>query len=253
MRQRQRFPPLTLIDPKLRNGYAQDFFLGTQYALRDNVTVEVTGNGALGRRLLTTDLINRQFTTLDGDGRPNEQFPDISWRSGQGISNYYALTSLVKYRLSSLDLQAAYTWSHSIDNQSDPLIGDLVNLDFTAITGARGVQNSSTFARVGDSSGDRGNSDFDQRQNLFLMGTWRSPFRSLVLRHWKVSGLAAFRSGFPYSVLADTFRGLPYFRRRRCGGPAGGVVESIDGVGYASYAHHRRCDVVERGGLRSSR
>ena len=196
------FPPLTLIDPKLRNGYAQDSFLGAQYALRDNLTIEVTGNSALGRRLITTDIVNRQFTEVTG--RPNNQFPDISWRSGQGISDYYAMTSLVKYHLTSFDFQAAYTWSHSIDNQSDPLIGDFFNLNFTAITGGGGVQTPSAFAKQYDSSGDRGNSDFDQRQNLFLMGTWRSPSRSRFFGGWKVAGIAAFRSGFPYSVLSGS-------------------------------------------------
>jgi hypothetical protein len=148
--------------------------------------------------------VNRQFTDSLGTGRPNESFPDISWRSGQGISDYYAMTSLVKYRLSSFDFQAAYTWSHSIDNQSDPLIGDFFNLDFTAVTGASGTQNNSTFAQQYDSNGDRGNSDFDQRQNLFLMATWRSPARSFALKGWKVAGIAAFRSGFPYSILSVT-------------------------------------------------
>ncbi len=198
------FPALTLIDPKLRNGYAQNFFLGVQTPVRDNLTLEVTGTGALGRRLLTTDIVNRQFTGLDFNGRANENLSDISWRSGQGKSNYYAFTSLVKYRLTSLDLQVAYTLSHSIDNQSDPLIGDFFNLNFTTITGATGLQTASAFARQFDSNGDRGNSDFDQRHNVFLMGTWRSTSRSRIFGSWKISGIAAFRSGFPYTVLSAT-------------------------------------------------
>jgi hypothetical protein len=198
--------PLTLIDPKLRNGYAQDFFLGVQHSIQDNLTIEVTGTGALGRRLITTDIVNRQYTeaTPATLGRPNGALPDISWRSGQGISDYYALSSLVKYRRDSFDFQAAYTWSHSIDNQSDALIGDFFNLNFTAITGSGATQTPSTFAQQFNSNGDRGNSDFDQRQNLFLTGVWRSPARSSILGGWKVSGIAAFRSGFPYSVLSVT-------------------------------------------------
>ena len=198
------FPPLTLIDPKLRNGYAQDFFLGVQHALRENLTIDVTGTGTLGRRLITTDIVNRQFTEVAGTGRPNEALPDISWRSGQGISDYYALTSLVKYRLDAFDFQAAYTLSHSIDNQSDALIGDFFNLNFTSVTGSGAAQTPSTFAQQFDSNGDRGNSDFDQRQNLFLTGLWRSPSRSAILGRWNISGIAAFRSGFPYSVLSVT-------------------------------------------------
>ncbi len=198
------FPSLTLIDPKLRNGYAQDFFLGTQRSLRNNLTLEVTATGALGRRLITTDIVNRQYTVLAGTGRPNAGFPDIAWRSGQGISNYYGLSSLLKYHLDSLDFQAVYTLSHSIDNQSDPLIGDFFNLNFTTVTGGGGVQTPSSFAQQGNSRGDRGNSDFDQRHNVFLAGTWRSPGRSRILGGWKLSGIAAFRSGFPYSVLSIT-------------------------------------------------
>ncbi len=196
--------PLTLIDPKLRNGYAQDFFLGAQHAVRDNLSVEVTGTGALGRRLITTDIVNRQFTELTGTGRPNESLPDISWRSGQGISDYYALSSLIKYRLESIDLQATYAWSHSVDNQSDALIGDFFNLNFTSVTGSSSTQTASTFAQQFNSNGDRGNSDFDQRQNLFLSGAWRSPSRSMMLGGWRIAGIAAFRSGFPYSVLSIT-------------------------------------------------
>lgn len=194
--------PLTLIDPNLKNGYAQGFFLGIQEQARDNLSIEVTGTGALGRRLITTDIVNREFTTLIGTGRPNEALPDVSWRSDQGISDYYALSTLVKYRLDSLDLQASYTWSHSIDNQSDALTGDFFNLDFTSVTGAGTAQTRSSFAQQGNSNGDRGNSDFDQRHNLFLAGTWRSPARSAFFGGWKVSAIAAFRSGFPYSVLS---------------------------------------------------
>ncbi len=195
---------LTLFDQNLRNGYAETFFLGVQQELRDNLVLEVNGTGAQGRRLITTDIVNRQFTELDGTGRPNESLPDVSWRSSQGKSSYYALTSLVKYRLRSLDFQAAYTLAHSIDNQSDPLIGDFFNLDFTAITGASGTKNASTFAEMFNSNGDRANSDSDQRHNVFLLGTWRSQWRSFALSGWKVSGLAAFRSGFPFSVLSVT-------------------------------------------------
>jgi len=198
------FPSITLIDPKLRNGYSQSFFLGVKEAVRNNLSVEVTGNGALGRRLITTDIVNRQFTGLDANGRANEALSDVAWRSGQGKSDYYALTGLVKYTLTSLDLQVAYTLSHSIDNQSDPLIGDFFNLNFTTITGATTLQTASSFARQFDSNGDRGNSDFDQRHNVFVMGTWRLPWHSIVARNWKVSGIAAFRSGFPYSVLSVT-------------------------------------------------
>ncbi len=57
------FPSLTLMDPNLRNGYAQSFFLGVQHQVTDNLSVEVNTLGALDRRLITTDTVNREFTT----------------------------------------------------------------------------------------------------------------------------------------------------------------------------------------------
>jgi hypothetical protein len=198
------FPALTLMDPHLRNGYSQDFFLGGQQRLRDNLSFEVNGTANLGRRFLTTDIVNRQFTLpVDfGAGRPNEDLADVSWRSSQGQSDYYALSSLVKYRLRSVDFQAAYTFSHAIDNQSDALIGDFFNLNFTDITNPAGTKNFSAFARMFDSSGDRASADSDQRHNVFLLWDWRSPSLSRIFGGWNFAGLAAFRSGFPFSVLS---------------------------------------------------
>jgi hypothetical protein len=143
------FPGLTLVDSNLKNGYSQSSFLGVQQQVRDNFTIEVNGTSALARRLITTDIVNRAFT-LENAGtsavRPNQTLPDISWRSGQGISDYYALSALARYRGRSFLLQAAYTWSHSIDNQSDPLTGDFFDLNFSAIgaTGETGPRSAFT-------------------------------------------------------------------------------------------------------------
>jgi hypothetical protein len=194
--------PITLMDPKLRNGYAQDSFLGVQQSIGDSLTFEINGTAALGRRLITTDIVNREYTTTDtaAQGRPNGSLPDVAWRSSQGNSDYTALSAIAKYKWRTLFFQAAYTWSHAIDDQSDPLNGDFFNLDFTAITNASSTALRSSFAEQYNSSGDRGNSDFDQRQNLFLLGIWRCDGRRLLTRGWRVSWMAAFRTGFPYTV-----------------------------------------------------
>lgn len=201
------FPGITLMDPKLRNGYAQDGFVGIQQAIGGNLTLQVNGTMSLGRRLITSDIVNREFTTTaTALGRPNESLPDVYWRSSQGNSDYTALSTIVQYRWRTLMLQGAYTWSHSIDDQSDPLVGDFFDLDFTsAVSGASGSGNTrASFATQFDSNGDRGNSDFDQRQNLFLLGIWQSQGRRLLTRGWQISYMAAFRSGFPYTVTSPS-------------------------------------------------
>jgi Carboxypeptidase regulatory-like domain/TonB-dependent Receptor Plug Domain len=197
------FPPLTLLDPNLRNGYAQNFFLGVQRSIGDNLTFEVNGTGSLGRKLITSDIVNRQFTTTTGvDGRVNEALPDIEWRSSQGNSDYTALSAIARYRLRTFQFQAAYTLSHSIDDQSDPIGAEIFNLEFTTVSNGAAASVRPAFAQQFDNNGDRGNSDFDQRQNLFLLGVWQSEARRLWSRGWQVSWMAAFRTGFPYSVNA---------------------------------------------------
>jgi hypothetical protein len=193
------FPNLTMFAPELRNGYAQNYFYGLQRSVRDNWTLEVNGVGSVAHHLITTDIVNREFTTTDFPGRPNPNLPDISYRSGQGFSNYQALTASARYRSPRALFEVAYTLSHSIDNQSEPLAGDFFDLSFTAITSGSAGSSEAAFSRQFDPLSDRGASDFDQRQNLVFFSVWNLPWRL------KFSQMAAFRSGFPYTVYANSY------------------------------------------------
>ncbi len=232
--QSTNFPGVTVMDPRLRNGYSESYFLGMQHSIGENLTIDINGTASGGRRLLTTDIVNRQFTTTSGDGRPNEALPDVYWRSSQGGSSYMALTSLVKYRFRTLQVQGAYTWSHAIDNQSDSLTGDFFDLNFTTISNATGTALRSTFAQQYNSSGDRGSSDYDQRHNLFLKGIWRSDGRRLLTRGWQFSYMAAFRIGLSYSVQhSDAYDAGAGVRQRTDRESAGQCGQS--GAGVSSY------------------
>jgi len=205
------FPDLTLVDPGLKNGYAHSYFAGVQHRVTDNLTLEVNGLGTYGRRLITTDIVNRDFTlpTLP-TGHINPNLPDIAYRAAQGFSNYNALTGVVRYRASRGMVQGSYTWSHMIDNQSDALTGDFFNLNFTSIQSTADSNGRATFSRQFDPQADRGNSDFDQRHNLVIFSYWKlpAPFArskaAFLFRDWMVSELAAFRSGFPFTVIGTT-------------------------------------------------
>jgi hypothetical protein len=202
------FPDLTLVDPNLRNGRVKSYFAGVQQRITNNLILEVNGLGSYGRSLITNDVINRSFSTLAG--RYNNNLPDIAYRANEGFSDYNALTAVLRYRTSRGMVQGSYTWSHSIDNQSDPLVGDFFNLTFTSIQTAASTQKRSTFSEQFNPNSDRGNSDFDQRHNLVVFSYWNlpAPFAQskagLPLRNWTVAGLAAFRSGLPYTVYGPT-------------------------------------------------
>ncbi len=206
------FPEMTVYQPGIRDAYVESYFAGFQRRLSDTVSVELNGQGSLGRKLITTDKINRPGSTaasvLNPAGRWNTSLTTLSYRANQGLSNYHALTLLCRHRSPSLIVQAAYTWSHSIDNQSDPLLGDFFDLAFTRTTYAGERSGVAAFTRQFDSRGDRGNSDFDQRHSLTGLVSWdtsarfrHSPFGA-VLRGWRLGAVAAARTGFPYSVYA---------------------------------------------------
>ena len=163
------FPYLTLFQPGLRNAYSENGFFGIEQRATEHLVVQANVVGAFGRELITTDLVNRRLSVpiVPGDltnpfGMSNPNFPLVAYRANQGISDYYGVQAVARYRSSRLQLQASYTLSHTIDNQSEPLAGEFFNFNFMGNTGAQ----SAAFTRQFDSSADRANSDFDQRHNV---------------------------------------------------------------------------------------
>jgi hypothetical protein len=194
------------IDPKLRTPYVQSWFAGVQQAASSQLYFEVSHAGALGRKLITTDVLNREGEWAN--------VPEVLYRSNEGSSNYFALSALAKYHTSHLQLQASYTWSRSIDNQSEPLLGDFFDLSYIEPSQQSGRSNISTFTQQGNSSGDRGNSDFDQRQNLVFFSIWELPGPSgrlwmrRLFSNWRTSEITALRSGLPFTVYAGGADGV---------------------------------------------
>ncbi len=209
------FPKLTTIDSDFRSAYSQSLFGGIQRQLGRDLFLEVNYVGTFARKLITTDIVNRQASEGFGQaGRLNEKHPvDFSYRANQGSSSYHAMTMLARYRPRRGFLQVSYTWSHSIDNQSEPLAGDFFDFQFSnpLFQVGSGRSDTAAFSEQFNSSGDRGNSSFDQRHNLVIFSLWdvpqvlrNSPVKAMF-RNWQVSQISAFRTGFPYSVIG---RGL---------------------------------------------
>jgi len=211
------FPALTRIDAGLRNAYAQTWFAGIETRPHRSLTVEANTTGSLGRALITTDALNR-------GRRDDPSLPEISWRSNQGSSSYLALHGVVRWRHARGFVQGAYTWSHAIDNQSEPLAGDFFDLNFTRAAGSQLTANRARFDRVGDSSGDFGSADFDQRHNFVVLSSWE-------WRGFRVSEIAAFRTGFPYTVQAFDRR-AETVGRALVSQPVAGGVRLLDAAAF---------------------
>jgi hypothetical protein len=196
------FNRLFMYQPGLRTPYVQSTFVGLQRQIARGTLIEADYAGAFGRELITTDRINRQYsmvTETNPNGAFNPNLPVIFYRGNQGDANYDALTVKLTGSSRGAAFRLSYTWSHSIDNQSEPLTGEFD--DLTIINVSSGTTSGvSAFAEQFASSLDRGNSDFDQRQNLVGMGLWELPG---FLRGWRISGLGAIRSGLPFTVYAS--------------------------------------------------
>jgi hypothetical protein len=189
--------PLTFFQPGLRTPYVDSWFFSFEQSPTNALTIEANYTGSLGRKLLTTDTVNRV-----GNSGPGP----IQYRANQGTSSYNGLNAALRYRGAWADFEAAYTWSHAIDNQSEILRGDYFNLSASRLTATQSSSGLSAFTRQFDSSIDRGNADFDQRHNLVFFSILNLPAPAgrgaKILRNWKFSQLAAFRSGVPYTIYA---------------------------------------------------
>jgi len=203
-----QFPRITWVAPDLKAPRIQSAFLSLSRPFAGGLTVELTALGSEGRRLITSNVVNRQFTTTDdvSFGRSQTTLPDIVYRANQGNSDHVEFGGAVSYRFARGYLQAAYTLSQTFDNQSDAVSGDF-DFGFTA-SNALSSAPIATFTEQFDSRPDRARSDLDQRHNFVFLGTWNLPNPSrrpisALLRDWTISGLLALRSGLPFSVIGN--------------------------------------------------
>jgi hypothetical protein len=138
---------------------------------------------------------------LPFDAVNNNAFLHTAFFTGAASSIYHALQVNITKRLSSgLAIQAAYTWSHAIDNSSDPLVPTAGNQEFPR----------NSF----DLNAERGNSDFDVRQRLVLNYTWEIPvgrghrhladgLTGKILEGWQLAGITTFSSGLPFDIFTN--------------------------------------------------
>jgi hypothetical protein len=102
--------------------------------------------------------------------------------------------------------QAAYTWSHSIDDSADPLVGQSGERTFP--------RDSSGFAQTNSGlSGwraERGDSGFDVRHRFVMNFLYEVPFKAenafanAVLGNWALTGIWQWQSGSPFTVFGST-------------------------------------------------
>jgi hypothetical protein len=124
--------------------------------------------------------------TIADPFRPYNGIGSITRKEETASSNYNALEVAVRHSIGGLQLNLAYTYSHSIDNSSD--YGDV---------GAFNSYNLNSF---------RASSNFDQRHVFNIGYVYDLPlFKSGGLEHkllggWQWSGITVVQTGSPFSI-----------------------------------------------------
>jgi len=132
----------------------------------------------------------------------NNAFFQAALQQTTGVSYYNGLqVNLTRRFAQGLQVQAAYTFSHSIDDSSDPLVAAENNRNFP--------RNSFALWQ------ERGNSDFDIRHRLVVNYIYELPFGrgkqfvntgfgGRILEGWQISGITTYQTGHPYDIFYNT-------------------------------------------------
>ena len=99
-----------------------------------------------------------------------------------------------------LYFQAAYTWSHEIDNVSGSLSTDELNATRNGQGGANLLNNQASAQQ------NKATGDFDRRHRLVISYSYDLPvlknsfMNNQFFKGWSISGIITYQSGLPFSV-----------------------------------------------------
>ncbi len=220
----QGYPANSLTDPntptlfsessKLETPFTQQWHLGLEYQLPDQMLLNVSYAGSRGSHLYGMYNGNQAqpdqvFCTTNGNTpencptAPRRPFPSVDGTietlRANDYSNYSALQVHVEKRLShGLDFGVSYTYSHALDDASSASLGSLNNGDFR----------DQLYPWL-----EYGNSDFDVRQRLVFNYAYELPFGhgkkfggsatgalNQIIGNWQVAGITTAQTGNWFTV-----------------------------------------------------
>jgi len=209
----------------IKDPYVYNFFFSVQREVAPKTLVQADYVGTAAHKLFRSSDINTVAggflpegssvvdnlgrtlsglqSPINGVGRPNPNYGTLRTWENQVNSNYNALQLSVKRQMShGLLLNAAYTYSHSIDN------GSTWHSGATTATGGSGGDGYLTDQSIPGL--DRGNSVFDIRHRLVLNYVYELPIPKLngalglIANGWNLNGIWAFQSGAHFSPYSSS-------------------------------------------------
>ncbi|MGB9196060.1 MAG: TonB-dependent receptor [Terriglobales bacterium] len=221
-------PELYSLDPHLVTPYTQQWHLGFEYQLPSDTVLEVSYAGSRGLKLFAFYNGNQAVPVAGTDSlptAPRRPANNANWPGGVGgtctlatpqfcnpaldvaidtfrsntQSNYNSLQMRLEKRYShGLQFEAAYTYSHALDNASSASLGSVNNGDFQ----------DQRFPNL-----NYGNADFDVRQRFVLSYLYDLPFGrgklfakdanrilNQIIGGWQMSGVFSAATGNYYTA-----------------------------------------------------
>jgi Carboxypeptidase regulatory-like domain/TonB dependent receptor len=202
------------IDENFKTAYINQWSLGVQREIAQNLVIDVSYLGSVGHKLPLGVNINQALppsaqcvATPSAPGcsvnarRPFQGFGSITggFIESAGNSNYHGLTARVERRFASgLSFLSSYTWSKSIDDGS----------------GISTTSDSSGAAQdVRNLSDERALSDFDVSHRWVLSYVYDLPFGAgkrlapsnkiagFLVSGWQMTGILTMQTGRPFTVV----------------------------------------------------
>ncbi len=212
-----------------KNAYVSEWNFGVEQQLANDFKLTARYVGSKGTDLNIERNYNqfvnglRPYPKLAADSPidPGVALGNITVSESDGNSSYNALWLTAEKRFAKgLQFVAAYSWSHSIDDNSR---------NFQGIV----IQNSNCIQC------DRGNSDFDTRSRIVLSSVYELPFRGNRLKEgWQLSLIETTQTGNPlnFHTTTSTFTGNALLRPNVTGPVITGFFPATNGsnldIGY---------------------
>lgn len=193
-------PLLFSISPHITTPFMQQWFLGFQYELPANTLAEISYVGSHGADLFGLFNGNQAVPTADATIPTAPRRPDPNIDAGIDtlrsnlFSNYTGLQLRLEKRFShGLQFEAAYTYSHALDDASDASLGS---------------QNQGDFRLQTAPYLEYGNADFDVRHRFVFNFVYELPFgqgqrfgsnmsgiANQIVGNWRVTGIISAQTG----------------------------------------------------------
>jgi hypothetical protein len=215
-------------DPRNKIPYAMEYNGGVEQQIGHTMVLTVDYVGSVGRHLFIQPVANTALYPGPGPVAARQPFPQyggsFSFDENVGNSSYNALQAKLQKTLSfGLNFLASYTWSKSLDIQSEGQSG--------------------TIESIYNLRQDWGPSDFNREHMFVFSAIYQLPFGTgktylnngnafvrTLLGNWNVATIITLNSGQPYGILAggDVANvGGGSLRAQVVGDPNAGFTQSI--------------------------